>query len=532
MLVVWRSLGTVRAGEGSNATVTEMQSFWSRVLVLVLLSFVDPSHAYRALFLAPVASKSHKNFFSGVTQALAAAGNQVTLVTPYAPKRETPNIREVVLRDADLHDYFPNAFSGNIMAPPFIVMKGSFDVCLRTLASPEVQDLLKEEFDVVLLTSFFSDCYLSVVHQLKVPFIYVSPLGLVAPQADIAGCPTFPSFSPAPVFTFDHPMSFTQRLANTLGEVVASGVFRYLIGYVNDWTCRSRGLCPDDMPHVNDMRLNSSLVILNSVKNLESPVRPYVPGVIHAGGIHCKPAKALPQDLAQWVDESGEEGFIFFSLGSAVKPSDLPEKYRKILVSVFGSLRQRVLWKWDDDSMADLPSNVRLGKWLPQQDILSHPKLRLFITHGGLLSTLESTYHGTPVLGVPVFGDQIGNMMEVQRQGWGRTLRWGEFDEDAFRKTIYDIMGNEKMLDVVQKRSAVMRDLPLSPADEVTYWVSYIVRHKGAPHLRSPVFALRWYQLYNVDVWLAVAAAACLITYLTVCVCSYCFRSFKKVKKE
>ncbi|ROT71417.1 hypothetical protein C7M84_010293 [Penaeus vannamei] len=195
-------------------------------------------------------------------------------------------------------------------------------------------------------------------------------------------------------------------------------------------------------------------------------------------------------DLAKWVDEAGEAGFIFFSLGSAVKPSDLPETYRKVLVNVFASLRQRVLWKWDEEGMADLPPNVRLGKWLPQQDILGHPRLRLFITHGGLLSTLESTYHGAPVLGVPVFGDQVGNMVEVQRQGWGRALRWGDFGEEVLRGTIHSIMDNPEMQAVVARRSALMRDLPVTPAREVSYWVSYVVRHGGARHLRSPLFAL------------------------------------------
>ncbi|XP_047503002.1 UDP-glycosyltransferase UGT5-like [Penaeus chinensis] len=341
------------------------------------------------------------------------------------------------------------------MAAPLTVIRESFDVCLRTLGSPEVQGLLEEEFEVVLLSSFFSDCYLAVVHQLKVPFIYVSPLGLVGPQADLAGNPTFPSFCVAPVFTFEHPLTFTQRLVSAVGEVAASAIFRYGIGYVSDWKCRKSGLCPDDMPAVNEMRLNSSLVILNSVKNLETPVRPYVPGVIHAGGIHCREARPLPE-----------------------------VRYRRVLVNVFGSLRQRVLWKWDVDSMVDLPPNVRLGKWLPQQDILSHPKLRLFITHGGLLSTLESTYHGTPVLGIPVFGDQVGNMMEVQRQGWGRTLRWGEFDEELLRETIYSIMDNPK------------------------------------------------YQLYNVDVWATVTVLFCVLIYAIVRTFCFCIRRIRKLKRD
>jgi len=32
------------------------------------------------------------------------------------------------------------------------------------------------------------------------------------------------------------------------------------------------------------------------------------------------------QDLEEWVQGAGEDGFIFFSLGSAVVPSDMPEE--------------------------------------------------------------------------------------------------------------------------------------------------------------------------------------------------------------
>ena len=44
-----------------------------------------------------------------------------------------------------------------------------------------------------------------------------------------------------------------------------------------------------------------------------------------------------------------------------------------------------ILWKWDEDNIADLPKNVMTQKWVPQQDILAHPNLKLFVTHGGLL---------------------------------------------------------------------------------------------------------------------------------------------------
>jgi len=49
----------------------------------------------------------------------------------------------------------------------------------------------------------------------------------------------------------------------------------------------------------------------------------------------------------------------------------MPEETKQVFVNVFGRLKQRVIWKWEDDSMTDLPPNVKTSKWLPQQDILS-----------------------------------------------------------------------------------------------------------------------------------------------------------------
>jgi glucuronosyltransferase len=42
----------------------------------------------------------------------------------------------------------------------------------------------------------------------------------------------------------------------------------------------------------------------------------------------------------------------------------------KAFLEAFSKLKQRVLWKWETESLPGQPSNVKLGKWLPQSDIL------------------------------------------------------------------------------------------------------------------------------------------------------------------
>jgi hypothetical protein len=48
----------------------------------------------------------------------------------------------------------------------------------------------------------------------------------------------------------------------------------------------------------------------------------------------------------------------------------MPENVRKAFVEAFSKLEQKVLWKWETDSLPGQPNNVKLGKWLPQSDVL------------------------------------------------------------------------------------------------------------------------------------------------------------------
>ena len=67
-------------------------------------------------------------------------------------------------------------------------------------------------------------------------------------------------------------------------------------------------------------------------------------------------------------------------------------------VEVFSLLKQRVIFKWEEDHLDGKPDNVLLSKWLPQQDILAHPKLRLFVSHGGQSSGQESLCYQKPMV--------------------------------------------------------------------------------------------------------------------------------------
>ena len=66
--------------------------------------------------------------------------------------------------------------------------------------------------------------------------------------------------------------------------------------------------------------------------------------------------------------------------------------------------------------------NVKLLSWLPQNDILGHPKTRLFIGHAGINGILESVYHAVPMICSPFFGDQFYNAQILKQAGIGEMI--------------------------------------------------------------------------------------------------------------
>lgn len=150
--------------------------------------------------------------------------------------------------------------------------------------------------------------------------------------------------------------------------------------------------------------------------------------------------------MKSFLDESGEAGFIVLSFGTILRGSSIPEATRNTLLSVFSRLPQRVLWKWEEPGdVAALPSNVKLLKWLPALiDLMAHPRIKLVMTHGGLLTNQEAVWSGVPLIGFPVFGDQSNYVTKAQKDGYALKLDWKTMTQDSLYNAITEIIDNPK----------------------------------------------------------------------------------------
>ncbi|CAH1973547.1 unnamed protein product [Acanthoscelides obtectus] len=366
----------------------------------------------------------------------------------------------------------------------------------KVLADPQIQKLLSsdEHFDLVVLEHFFNEPLFIFPYKFKCPSVTIAPGPMTVFTNHLMGNPAPPSYVPTILADYGIHMSFWQRMKNTYINLLGDFFVHFeLLPTMNNMLQKH----VPDAPAITDIIYNNSLMLLTSHSSFGNPV-PLQPNIKEIGGHHILPPKELPKDIKDFLD-SAKEGAILFSMGSNLKSADFPEDKKKAILKAFSKIKQKVLWKFEAD-LPNKPSNVKIMKWLPQKDVLAHPNVVAFISHVGLLGTLEAVSAGVPILGLPVFWDQVKNIDDAVGKGIAVKLNFFELNEETFDKALTEVLKNPKYRANAKRRSQLMHDQPIKQMDEAIFWIEYVIRNHGAYHLRSSAVNLKWYQRYLVDV--------------------------------
>lgn len=123
-----------------------------------------------------------------------------------------------------------------------------------------------------------------------------------------------------------------------------------------------------------------------------------------------------------------------------------------------------------------------------------------------MLSIQEAVDKGVPVIGIPVFSDQYLNMARLIERGSAIELDYLTINEDTVRHVLDQVLNVSSYQQMAQELSIRFNDRQNRPLDSAAYWIEYVIRHKGAPFLKSPWAQLAWYKKYMIDVILVAAA--------------------------
>lgn len=88
----------------------------------------------------------------------------------------------------------------------------------------------------------------------------------------------------------------------------------------------------------------------------------------------------------------------------------------------------------DPAALDAAPENFLIAPPVPQLEILA--RTQVFITHGGMNSTMESIYYGVPMVVIPQMPEQAATARRVQELGLGVALEPGEIGPDVLRDAV------------------------------------------------------------------------------------------------
>ncbi|XP_055379736.1 UDP-glycosyltransferase UGT5-like [Condylostylus longicornis] len=516
---------------------------WFGLVILILASYANLGEGARILAVFAFPGKSHFMMTKAIISELTRRGHEITLITAFPINEKLSNYKEILIEPVydfwtDITKHFGVKTIFDLSELDVIGYMKILEILGvattdHALKQPKVQEIINasdtiNKYDLLLAEQFYQEAFLPLAIKYQIPVITACTFGYANFQSQMMGVLTPWSFVPHTFMPLDDKMTFIERIYNTVFSLYED-YFREIIYFPqqDELVKKYFSHLPIEIPSVSKMEKNISLMLLNSYIPLNTP-RPAVPAMIPVGGVHILKPKPLPKDIKEFLD-GAVDGAIYFSLGTNVRSADLPKEKLEFILDVFKNMKQRVVWKWEDDKIPKLPPNVLVKKWLPQNDILAHKNTKIFITHGGLMGTQEGIYHAVPMLGIPIYCDQSMNMKKAEKYGYGKAIEFKTFTREDFEGTLNELLNNHYYRENAERISQIFRDRPRTAMESAMYWIEYVIKYKGAPQLRSAGADLPWYNFYLLDI-LTILVLAPLLTFTVLLI--ICYKTIFSRKKN
>ncbi|VVD02864.1 unnamed protein product [Leptidea sinapis] len=404
--------------------------FVQKCKTMILNCFlINQVNCYNILGVFPFMGKSHFYVYDVYLKELARRGHNLTVISYFPQKQPLENYHDIDLGKGkslfELNHPVSVSYAQALLS--FAILQpivGSY-TCRQILDDEEVQDMIltQRKFDLVVAEQFNTDCPLAIAHLLDAPVVGITSYMLLPWHYPRYGVPYNPSYILYDVYHGGTKPTFLQRIVRS---------FSYqFINFLQKHICKHEDSVIshyyDNVPSVEELgRQVKFLLLYQNLVLAGSQILP--PNVVEVGGYHIAQPKQLPADLQNFIDES-KNGVIYISFGTILQGSSIKKEYFRAILDVVSELPQRVVWKWDKKLPQNI-INIYSSKWLPQNDILSHPNVVAFFSHCGMLGTTEAIHHGVPVLGMPVIGDQFTNAAAIEEQGLGVQISYNSISKE------------------------------------------------------------------------------------------------------
>lgn len=163
--------------------------------------------------------------------------------------------------------------------------------------------------------------------------------------------------------------------------------------------------------------------------------------------------------------------------------------------------------------------------------MLAHPKVKLFITHGGQQSMEESIDREVPLVVIPFVVDQHLNALRMKERGIALDVDINGLTESELMETINEMLKPQYKKNVVKLRKQVY-DEPMTSRERAVWWTEFVIRNKGTKHLEYHGRHTPFYQKYCIDIiGIALVLAIILIKIFMILIKIFLAKFIEKTQK-
>lgn len=295
-------------------------------LFLLLSSFPGELKSAKILFYFGVSTYSHRIIAWPLVETLAARGHEVSFLSPFPIKKPHPNVTDLV--PEVLHDLFishfgqdsdliRDRFTGNRQAVwnfiPFLGLQS----CQVLLESSKWQKWISENsFDLVVIDAMYGECGLGLAYKFKARVIYFKTNTLYPWEFDMLGLPLETSWIPDVQYDYKQNMDFWTRVKNTIHPIYNHWYHIWVYHPPLEKVMRE-GLKLPEMPSIQELQGRISVVLMNAHYSTDY-ARSIPPMIVPIAGMTTEPSQTdLTKEMTQFIQSSGQDGFIYVSFGSA-----------------------------------------------------------------------------------------------------------------------------------------------------------------------------------------------------------------------
>uniref|UniRef100_H2RA40 Uncharacterized protein n=1 Tax=Pan troglodytes TaxID=9598 RepID=H2RA40_PANTR len=198
-----------------------------------------------------------------------------------------------------------------------------------------MRKLQESKFDV-LLADAVNPCGELLAELLNIPFLYSLRFSVGYTVEKNGGGFLFPpSYVPVVMSELSDQMNFMERIKNMIYMLYFD--FWFQAYDLKRWDQFYSEVLGRPTTLFETMG-KAEMWLIRTYWDFEFP-RPFLPNVDFVGGLHCKSAKPLPKEMEEFVQSSGENGIVVFSLGSMI--SNTSEESANMIASALAQIPQK-----------------------------------------------------------------------------------------------------------------------------------------------------------------------------------------------